>query len=144
MPDDDPFPGTTRARSDKALKRVRRDPVLGELDDEYVEAWDRFPIVIQTRDGERRECFRIGALAKAWDGRTPQSIYKLEHNGMLPKASYRKKATRGKHKGDRLYTREQIELIIEVAKECGVYRRNTRKRIDTSGFAEALLARWEK
>lgn len=136
-----PFPGTTRERSAKALRHLaneRSEEDAAPPSDD----WDRNPIVVRTPDG-MRECFRIGALARAWDNRTVQSIYKLERMGILPRASYRKKATAGTRR-DRLYTRQQIELIVRLAQEYGVYFRNTRRKIESTGFPAALLSQWPK
>lgn len=137
------IPGTTPQRSAKALKRARRDPVEADEEFEFEEedprdTWDMKPKVMKTSEGVR-EFFTIKYLAQAWDNRTIQSVYKLEREGVIPKAKYRSKhGTRR----DRLYSREQIELLIAAAKEYGVYETNTRKNIVKTGFTAHLLREW--
>lgn len=139
----DLVPGTTRARSDKALKRVRNEVPDPQFEDPFddVDAWDTSPTV-RVIDGQERELFTIGALAKAWDNRTVYSVRKLERAGVFPRPVYRKPRPAQKQKGDRLYTREQIEAVVRIAKECEVFSTKTRIRIDKTEFTQRLLAVW--
>ena len=135
------IPGTTPERSAKAMKRVRRAPI--EPEDIYdvedpAETWDAKPKVMKTSEG-LREFFTIKYLAQAWDNRTIQSIRKLEREGVIPKAKYRSKV--GKRR-DRLYSREQIEMLVAVAKRYDVYETNTRKNIVKTGFTDEVLRNW--
>jgi hypothetical protein len=140
---EDIVPGTTRNRSDKALKRARTVveadlPDHTEFDD--LEAWDIDPQIMMVK-GKPVEMFTIKALAKAWDARTVYSVRKLERAGVLPKARYRK-PKQGDQRGNRLYTREQIEAVVRIARECGVYSTGTRVNIVSTGFTEKLAAVW--
>jgi hypothetical protein len=136
------IPGTTPERSAKALKRVRVDPVEPEYEyeeEDPADTWDMKPTIRRTASGEMKEFFTIKYLAQAWDNRTIQSIRKLERQGVLPRAKYR--TTAGQRR-DRLYSREQIETLLEIAKDCGVYYTTTRVNIAKTGFTKRLLDRW--
>ncbi len=130
------IPGTTPERSAKALKRVR---AYVPQEEEEEDLWDSHPVVRQTATGEVKEFFPVKALAQAWDNRTIDSIYKLEREGIIPKARYR--AAKGKRR-DRLYSREQVEAIVRIAKELGVYSTRTRTKITKTGFTQRLLEVW--
>ena len=81
--------------------------------------------------GEKREFFYIGALAKAL-GYSVQSIRAWETQGLMPNTPYRSPRTRKpiaggrSNKGKRLWTREQIEGILRLAKQHGVLLPNRR------------------
>ena len=66
--------------------------------------------------------YPIGVLAKAL-GRKPVTIRKWESDGWLPRAHYRSTAMQGNGKS-RLYTREHIEGIVQIANEEGVLDRS--------------------
>lgn len=61
--------------------------------------------------GEEIDLYYISALADAL-GRTTQTIRKWEIAGVIPNSCFRDK---GKN---RLYTKEQIDIIVEIAEEC--------------------------
>jgi hypothetical protein len=73
-------------------------------------------------DGERREFFYIGALAKAI-GYSVQAIRLWEGQGLMPNTPYRSPRTKApvaggrSDKGKRLWTRAQIEGILKLAKK---------------------------
>ena len=83
--------------------------------------WDAKPVFYLV-DGERREFFLIASVAKALDY-SVQSIRAWEAQGLLPNSPYRSPRTRkpvagGRStKGRRLWTREQIEGILRLAKK---------------------------
>lgn len=137
------IPGTTPERSAKALKRARANHEEPEPEVPWVEDpadhWDANPILRRTQSGEVKEFFTIKFLAQAWDNRTIISIRKLERMGVIPRARYR---TNYGRRRDRLYSREQIEAVVRLAKEFGVYHTNTRKNISKTGFTEALKLEW--
>ena len=90
----------------------------GTLDD-----WDKKPVVY-IYGGVSREFFTIGHLADAL-GRSPVTIRSWENKGVLPRSPYRSPRPRGESlpgvvKGKRLWTRDQIEGIIRIARDEGV------------------------
>lgn len=72
-----------------------------------------------TVNGRPFHCFAVGVLARAMN-RHPVTIRRWEKEGVLPKTSFRSPKTQGKGSA-RLYTREQIEGIVEIAKDEGLY-----------------------
>ena len=101
----------------------RRKPVNRSVEPVSVDTpiWDSKP-VYYTVDGESREFFRISDLAQALNY-SVQSIRAWEQAGLLPRTPFRSPRTRrpvagGKStKGKRLWTREQIEAILRLAKK---------------------------
>jgi len=83
--------------------------------------WDANP-AIYLINGEKQEFFLISHLAKAL-GYSVQSIRAWEAQGLLARSPYRsprtKKPVAGgrSDKGKRLWTREQVEGIIRIAKK---------------------------
>lgn len=87
-------------------------------------SWDDHPQLKYLR-GEQVEMFPVGALAAAV-GVTSKAVYKWERLRILPPSRFRTQAP-GKAPipgkaaaGRRLYTRAQIEAVIEAADEAGV------------------------
>jgi hypothetical protein len=86
---------------------------------------------------EVREFYTISHLAKALDY-SIQSIRAWEDRGLLPRSGIRSPRTRGKaqaagsHKGKRLWTREQIEGILRLARRHKVI---VNRRPPTAAFA---------
>src|SRR3954469_17805478 len=82
--------------------------------------WDERPLYYMV-NGEKQEFFIIGHLAKAL-GYSVQSIRAWEDKGLLPRSPFRSPRTRGpvaggrSDKGKRLWTREQVEGIVRIAK----------------------------
>lgn len=83
------------------------------------EEWDSRPVKLVV-DGEPREFFTIGMLAKALQ-RSAITLREWEVRGILPQANYRKAAI-NPAKNTRLYTRAQVEGIVAVAWEHGLMR----------------------
>jgi hypothetical protein len=87
-------------------------------------SWDDHPQIKYLR-GEEREMFPVGALAAAL-GVTTKAIYKWERLRILPPSRYRTQAPKASPipektpAGRRLYTRAQIEAVIEAAHEAYV------------------------
>lgn len=108
-----PYPGRR--------KPVNRVPPKAEND---TPVWDAQPAYYVVA-GERREFFYIGALAKAI-GYSVQAIRLWEGQGLMPNTPFRsprtKKPVAGgrSDKGKRLWTREQIEGILRLAKKHNV------------------------
>lgn len=117
--------------SDPALKRFddldypgRRKPVNRDKPPpppNDTEVWDARPVTYLI-NGEKREFFMISHLAAAL-GYSVQSIRSWEQDHLLPRTPYRSPNTRGKpqaagsRKGRRLWTREQVEGIVALAKK---------------------------
>jgi hypothetical protein len=87
--------------------------------------------------GEVREFYTISHLAAAL-GYSVQSIRAWEDKGLLPRSPYRSPRTRApvaggrSDKGKRLWTREQVEGIVRLARR---HRVILNKKPPTSAFA---------
>ena len=108
--------------------------------------WDAKPLH-KMLHGQLTEFFSIGHLATAL-GRTPVTIRSWEDKGWLPLSRYRAPNPKGEQvpgkatKGKRLYTREQIEVVIAAANKHGVMT-NMGRDADWKKFAHAVLAGWK-
>ena len=71
--------------------------------------------------------------------RDPQTLRKWIRDGVMPKPMFYNPKTEEHPKG--LWTMEQIKLIVQTAKDCGV--RNGYKMSSTD-FEEVLRSRWKK
>jgi len=106
---DEFFPGsTTPLDFDVRRKKAEEDR----------EAWDSKPLTFKLR-GKDTEFFTIGHLAKALGGRSAITLRKWETEGILPKSPYVKPSEdpRGRR---RMYTRQQVEGLVIIAREEGV------------------------
>jgi hypothetical protein len=123
------YPGTTRPIKDSAPQPDEDDP----------KRWDAKPVVFTVR-GRDIEMFTIGQLGKALGGRKPVTIRKWETDRVLPKALFFSPSDdpRGKR---RLYSRSQVEGLIEIARSEGVLTLPTRP-IRGTRFVERALALW--
>lgn len=93
--------------------------------EEKLPSWDDNPVTYLF-GGQAREFFLIGHLAEAL-GRKPVTLRSWENRGILPKTPYRTPKPRGsgslqgkESKGRRLWTRDQVQGILQIAKEEGV------------------------
>ena len=64
--------------------------------------------------GDKVTLFYIGALAYAL-GRTVPTVRKWEISGALPDSCFKDKST-----GRRMYTQEQIDIIVKIAEKTGI------------------------
>ena len=120
-------------------KPVNRD-VVATTKSEPAE-WDARPVHYKI-NGERREFFLISHLAKAL-GYSVQSIRAWEAQGLLARTPYRSPRTAKpvaggrSNKGKRLWTRQQVEGIIRIAKKHRVIFPNRKgvKHPPTPAFA---------
>lgn len=64
-------------------------------------------------NGNKVRLFYIGSLAKAMN-RTTTSIRIWESRGIIPESWFKDKF------GKRLYTKEQIDIIVQCAEECDI------------------------
>jgi hypothetical protein len=98
--------------------------------------WDEHPFKARL-GGVETDFYLIAHLAKALDY-SVQSIRAWEDKGLLPRSGYRSQRPKGKpqaagsHKGKRLWTREQVEGIVRLARRHKVI---LNKRAPTQAFA---------
>jgi len=124
-------------------KPVNRGTKAKPLPDTGV--WDEKPARYMV-GGEIREFYTISHLAKALDY-SVQSIRAWEDKGMLPRSPYRSPRTRkpvagGKSdKGKRLWTREQVEGIVRLARRHNVI---FNKKPPTAAFARDVRVLFDK
>lgn len=137
----DKAPGSKQARrSDNPLSQKRRAKAMGESN-----GWDSTPI-IKTLGGKDTEVFTIGALAAALEKKIV-TIRLWETKGYIPIAPYRlrSKTLQGKKvNGNRVYTRELIEIAIEEFTERGLLGA---ARIEWSlldDLTATLVTRWRE
>jgi hypothetical protein len=115
-------------------KPVNRQPPPASDDREV---WEDIKPTVYIVGGEKREFYFIGALAKAL-GYSVQSIRAWEAAGLMPNTPFRSPRTRKpvaggrSDKGKRLWTREQIEGILRLAKK---HRVVLNKQPPTPAFA---------
>lgn len=98
----------------------RKKPKEKSVEEEL--EWDSNPVVY-IYGGEAREFFTIGHLSTAL-GRAAVTIRSWEASGKLPKSPYRspapkRSAIQSKPKGKRLWTRAQIEGLLDIAGRTG-------------------------
>lgn len=136
--DDMLFPGGRPSR----VVRERREE--GKPEAQIKGGWDAHPKII-TVAGVEREFFRVSALALAL-GKSVKTIYAWETQGKIPFARYRSAIKRDAlkdkaAKGDRLYTRYQIEAALAAAKQTGVI---SGKRTNWPKFTALVKEAWAK
>jgi hypothetical protein len=138
------FPGGAPSRR----ARAERGAPPPETPADSEPAWDDHP---QTKElhGEMMELFSIGALAEAI-GVTPKAVYKWERQRRFPPARYRtpppvRSNIPGKSvAGHRMYTRAQIEAVIEAAHEaCVTMPRKIGTRPDWKLFTALVVRSWK-
>jgi hypothetical protein len=100
--------------------------------------WDLKPRMYK-RNGVDTEFFTVGHLALAMN-RKPLTIRQWERKGIIPKSTYQRAGRNGSQHGRRrLYTREQIEGMIQIAGEEGLLT-NDRREIASTNFKPRVLA----
>jgi hypothetical protein len=124
-------------------KPVNRDGTSKKREQEASDTsdWDAKPAYYRV-DGVEQEFFLISHLAKAL-GYSVQSIRAWEAQGLLARTPYRSPRTKApvaggrSNKGKRLWTREQVEGIVRIAKEHRVIfpDRHGDKHPPTTAFA---------
>lgn len=116
---------------------MRRDHVLVDLSHN----WDANPRKYMYR-GELTEFFTLGMLAKALN-RKPGTIRKWERERIIPRATIVKGSSdpRGVR---RLYTRAQIEGLIEIAKEEGIFDPQSKRSITNTQFTTKAVELWQR
>jgi hypothetical protein len=135
------YPGSTTRISRGPVRTLASDPRTNTLDS-YEDGWDAKPQV-KPFNGGYREFFGVGDLARALH-RDAVTMRKWEANGVIPKATYviSGKTANGNR---RLYTREQIEVIVSIAKEEGLFDGDPRGiRITDTRFTERVKEAFEQ
>jgi hypothetical protein len=104
--------------------------------------WDSRPLVRNVR-GVPTELFTIGHLAQALN-RRPVTIRKWEANRWLPRAGYVLPGATV-HGNRRLYTRAQVEGLIQIARDEHILDdpQSLRTPITTTRFAERAFHLWK-
>jgi hypothetical protein len=122
------YPGSKR-------KIDRSDPEAAKAS---TDGWDDKPRIYK-RNGVDTEFFTVGHLAMAMN-RKPLTIRQWERKGIIPKSTYQRAGKNGSQHGRRrLYTRAQIEGMIQIANEEGLLS-NDRREIASTNFKARVLA----
>lgn len=90
-------------------------------------------LTVRLPNGENLDLFYIGKLATAL-GRTPNTIRRWEIAGILPDPCFRDP------KGARLYSQEQIDVIVQAAEKCKIRQGSTLSRTSFSARCYKGLA----
>jgi hypothetical protein len=133
-------PGSRKPRrSDTPVAQKKRAQAFGESN-----GWDENPI-IKTFNGKEVELFTLGALAQALEKKVV-TIRLWEKNGYIPIAPYRlrSKSLNGKKvNGNRVYTRELIEIVVEEFAKRGLLGSARVEWKQHSDLTDAIVARWK-
>lgn len=125
------YPGSKKVR--RSVSGVSADP------------WEHYPHIEMLSNGQSKRFYTVGVLATAL-GKSSQTIRKWEGKGYIPKSQYRfpgrSSDTHHRKEGQRrLYTREQIEGVVSIARETGLLNGEGRTaKILGSGFPEKVTA----
>lgn len=137
----DTRPGSRHARTaPSSLSEKKRAKVLGESN-----GWDENPLVRIVR-GVETELFTINSMAMALEKEVVTIRY-WEKKGYIPGAPFRlrSKIINGKKvNGNRVYTRELIEIVIEEFSRRGLLGT---VRVDwkrNGDLTEAITRRWKE
>lgn len=97
-------------------------------------------------NNQRYIMYTVGEVAKALK-RSPVTIRMWEHNGWIPKPSFRTPPPAGSQipnkatKGRRLYTAEQLDILVTAVELFGVEEHFS---ADWDGFKEYIKANWKR
>ena len=137
----DTVPGSKQSRrSDTPVAQARRQQVMGESN-----GWDATPITKVFR-GEEVEMFTVGALAHAL-GKKIVTIRLWERKGYIPIAPFRlrsKQLNGEKVNGNRVYTRELVEITIEEFAKRGLLGTARVEWSRHGDLTETLVRRWKE
>lgn len=141
------FEGLDRAPGSKQKRREtnpvadkRRSKILGESN-----GWDANPI-IKTLKGVETEVFTISALADALEKKIV-TIRLWEKKGYIPIAPFRlrsKNLNGQKVNGNRVYTRELIEIAIEEFETRGLLGTARVEWNKHGDLTDAIVCRWKE
>jgi len=136
----DTVPGSRKPRRpDSPVAQKKRAQAFGESN-----GWDENPL-IKTLNGVETELFTVGALAQALEKQIV-TIRLWERKGYIPVAPYRlrsKQLNGQKVNGNRVYTRELIEITIEEFAARGLLGSARVEWKLLGDLTEALVARWK-
>jgi hypothetical protein len=136
----DRAPGSKQKRREvTAVADKRRKKILGQSN-----GWDENPIV-KTLKGVETQVFTIGAFAAALEKQIV-TIRLWEKKGYIPIAPYRlrSKSLNGKKvNGNRVYTRELIEITIEEFTKRGLLGTARVEWKQHPELTEVLVQRWK-
>jgi hypothetical protein len=136
----DTVPGSRKPRRpDSPVAQKKRAQAFGESN-----GWDENPI-IKTLNGVETELFTVGALAQALEKQIV-TIRLWERKGYIPVAPYRlrsKQLNGQRVNGNRVYTRELIEITIEEFAARGLLGSARVEWKLLGDLTEALVARWK-
>lgn len=137
----DRIPGSKQKRRESTpTADKRRKQAFGESN-----GWDEHPI-IKTLKGVETEVFTVSALALALDKKIV-TIRLWEKKGYIPIAPYRlrSKSLNGKKvNGNRVYTRELIEIAIEEFSKRNLLGAARVEWSKLEDLTEALVDRWKE
>jgi hypothetical protein len=137
----DTVPGSRQPRrADNPVAQKKRAQALGESN-----GWDETPL-IKTLNGVETELFTIGALAQALEKKIV-TIRLWEQKGYIPIAPYRlrSKTLNGqKVNGNRVYTRELIEIAMEEFAKRGLLGSARVEWKLLGDLTEAIVYRWKE
>lgn len=135
----DTVPGSRHARVESnPVADRQRAKAFGESN-----GWDANPVV-KPLNGKPTELFTIGALAQALEKQIV-TIRLWEKKGYIPNAPYRlrsKTLNGNKVNGNRVYTRELIEIAIEEFELRGLLGSARVEWKNLGDLTTALVARW--
>lgn len=136
----DRLPGSKQQRREPtAAAQKRKAQAFGESN-----GWDETPIIKLVK-GVETELFTIGALAQALEKQIV-TIRLWEKKGYIPTAPYRlrSKSLNGKKvNGNRVYTRELIQIAIEEFSARGLLGSARVEWKKYEDLTEALVRRWK-
>lgn len=136
----DRVPGSKKPRRESnPVADARRSKIFEEA-----AGWDAAPI-IKTLNGKEIELFPVSSLALALE-KEIVTIRLWERKGYIPTAPYRlrSKSLNGKKvNGNRVYTRELIEIAIEEFQKRGLLGSARVEWSQHHDLTEALVQRWK-
>lgn len=137
----DKAPGSKQSRKpETSVAEKKRKKAFGETN-----GWDAKPLV-KFFKGEETELFTIGALAQALE-KEIVTIRLWEKKGYLPSSPFRlrQKSLNGKKvNGNRVYTRELIEIVVEEFDKRGL---TGAKRVEWNNHKDlpnTIAVRWSE
>lgn len=131
------YPGSSRP----VVRHPNRNQKTTTVEPDKEDSWDAHPRSFRV-GGKSHEFFTTGNLAQALN-RRPGTIRSWEREGLLPKSIFQSpsKDPRGRR---RLYTRAQVEGIIQIAMEEGLFQDQFHTPINKTAFTEKVLALFTK
>jgi hypothetical protein len=136
----DRVPGSKQPRREpSSLSEKRRAKILGESN-----GWDANPIIKLVK-GVETELFTISALAQALEKQIV-TIRLWEKKGFIPGAPYRlrsKTLNGAKVNGNRVYTRELIEIAIEEFARRGLLGSARVEWKHHEDLTDSIVRRWK-